>query len=181
MTSRPTAASNAGDDVGVDEVVMVGEEVAVGEAQEAGVVEDDRVLPGRAEPLPVLEGRGDAGGAGIGAGDGIATAERKGVDDVRDWADGGRCEECRGRGGVAEERGGQALDVRLEGVVRRVVAAAAVAEQPRRQLRGGERRVEECEEGCGEAGGKVAAHGHAVVCFGEWRLETGEEAQVKFT
>lgn len=101
-----------------------GEEVLVGEAERAGVVEDGGVLVVGAELLRVLERGGDAAGAGGGVG-GVAAAERERVDDVRDGAEGGGGEERPGRGGVLGEGGGEAPDVALVGAVRGVVAAVA--------------------------------------------------------
>ncbi len=129
-----------------------GEEVAVGEAEVAEVVDDEHVLVVGAQLLAPLEGVVDAGLAGGGVGD-VAAAERERVDDVRDGAEAAGREE--GGGGVLGEGGGELAEVGLVRAVRREVAALP-AELPRLGRR--HRRDEE-ERGGEEAAYAVARHG----------------------
>ncbi|BAT01964.1 Os07g0540700, partial [Oryza sativa Japonica Group] len=122
---RAHEAGGALERVRGDVVVVVEEEVAVGVAELAEVVEDERVLDERAHPRRVAEGGRDAALAGVGVGD-VAAAERVAVHLVRDVAGGARGVHGRRRGGVPGEGGGEAVDVGLERAVLRVAAARAV-------------------------------------------------------
>ena len=142
---RGAHAAGALEGVGGDEVVIVEEEVAVGVAELAEVVEDEHVLDERAPPRRVAEGGRDAALAGGGVG--VAAAQREAVHLVGDVADGARGVHGRRRGGVLGEGGGEEVEVDLVRAVLRVVAAGRVrpAQDPWRRLvlSGGERRVEE--------------------------------------
>lgn len=142
-----------------DEVVVArgGEEVLVGEAEVAGVVDNGGVLVEGAELLRVLEGGGDAGLAGGGVA--VAAAEREGVGDVRYGADASGGEKRPGGGGVLGEGGGELPDVGLIGVVRRIVAALA-ADLPRRLGRGQWCEEERNEDCGGEAVERAVARRH---------------------
>lgn len=122
-----------------------------GEAEAAGVTEDDRLLAVRARPLRFPEGAGDTGGAG-GSGGGADgpvavnnhVAVRGGTRPVGPGPDATERKEDIGGGDLGRDDGGQAAEVGFVGAVGLVCAAAIDAVDGVRA--GGERRDGDGEE-----------------------------------
>lgn len=122
-------------------IVVGGEKILVGEAKHAGIVVQGGTLIVRTEPLPVLEGGGQAVLAG-GSVDHVPAAERKEVDGVGNIAGGAGGEESAVSRGFLWEGGRQEPQVGFVSAVCCVVAAS-VAGLP---LSSGERQEKEEEE-----------------------------------
>lgn len=149
------------------------EQVSIGEADEAGVVEDGDAFVIGAELLRVGESGGDAGVASGGVL--VAAAYPDGVDLVRRRAGPGDGEESGGRGDVGRQGRGDQAEIGLVGAVRRVVSRRVAAYPPRHTSR--QRRQGNEQAGNRDGRGMVAHahHGAAQVVTARGGVDAADE------